>query len=271
MVARAGLAHESQIARQHDLLTRRRPAAQAKQSRDGALVHYAGANEIFVLAMLDERQAQWRGVLHRQPHHAPAAHRPPIVGEGDRAGLGQFHHLGQLAPLLAARDRRDGPYPRRSLLRAVTYSIKQRRRVEDGIGVGHAANRREAAARRRPRASGDRLLALVARLAQVRVEVHEARRDDPASRRLDHTRVTPLGGERRAEANRRHPLALDQRRAWAVESLAGIEDATGAQEQELSHAPTVPPVRARAPPAAPCAPRRRWSPAPRSLIADPRR
>src|SRR4029079_18399393 len=138
-------------------------------------------------------------------------------------------------------------------------------------GVGHAADHREAATRRRPRADCNRLLALVARLAQVRMQVNEARRDAPTGRKCDLTRVASLGGERRAEASSHHALVLDQYHAGAVESLAGIEDAAGAQEQEISHAATAPLAWALAPPAAPCAPRHRWSLAPRSPIADPPR
>ena len=89
------------------------------------------------------------------------------------------------------------------------------------------------------------------------MQVHEARRDDPPGGQFDLARVASPGGTRRIGANRHDTLVLDQNRAGAVESLARIEDAAGAQEQEIGHTATVPPARAQAPLAAPCAPRRR--------------
>src|SRR2546430_17608318 len=67
-------------------------------------------------------------------------------------------------------------------------------RSGDGVGVGHRTDRGEPARRGRARAARDRLFVLVARLAQVDVEVHEPRCDDPA---LD---VADKGTIRRREA-----------------------------------------------------------------------
>src|SRR5437773_2447920 len=53
-------------------------------------------------------------------------------------------------------------------------------RVDRGLGVRHRADRREPAAQRGLRAGRDRLRLLEARLAEVRVQIDEAARDEVA-------------------------------------------------------------------------------------------
>ena len=67
----------------------------------------------------------------------------------------------------------DGRGARRHVLHA-------QRVVDDGLRVGHAAHRREAAVGRGARAGGDVLLLLVAGLAQMHVHVHQAGHHDLA-------------------------------------------------------------------------------------------
>jgi hypothetical protein len=45
-------------------------------------------------------------VLERLAQDAGALDREAIVGEGERAGVGELGHLGELGPLLPAGDRR---------------------------------------------------------------------------------------------------------------------------------------------------------------------
>ncbi len=52
--------------------------------------------------------------------------------------------------------------------------------IDDRVGVGHGAYRREATMGRGARAGGDVFLLLQARLAQMHMHVHQARDDDLA-------------------------------------------------------------------------------------------
>ena len=85
-----------------------------------------------------------------------------------------------------------------------------------GLVLAMQATAREAARRRGAPARGDVLLVLLARLAQVRVQVDEARRD-PAARGVD-----ALGaGRREVAADRDDAPVLDQHVGSASRSAAG--------------------------------------------------
>ena len=136
-------------------------------------------------------------VLEHAPHHAAVHDRLAVVGERHRAGRDQRRHLGHHLALEAARRRGDREHARgRVLARAVEDEVGHRRVVVHGMRVRHAGDRGEAARHRRAAARGDVFLVLLAGLAQVAVQVDEARRH-PAAARLDHLRAATRRSPRR--------------------------------------------------------------------------
>ncbi len=121
-----------------------------------------------------------------------------------------------------------------------------------GKRVGHAAHRGEAARRGRARAAGDRLLVLVAGLAQVDVDV-----DQPGAHHLArrvHRLASPAGALSPRPSLAMRPSVT--RTSWTASTpLAGSSDAAVLDEQ--AHARLAPGEEDRAPP---CGRRRRWSP-----------
>ena len=170
-----------------DRLRHRRIAGEAELGGDASLVDVRAVRERRLLAVERERPAGDRRVLERAAHHPGRRDGHAVVGERDRAGVGELAHLGQLLPALAAGDRREeADRDDRLALRAVSTSDAERRgRVDDGIGVRHREDRAEAAGRRGGGAARDRLLVLAPGRAQVDVRVDERRREDEP-RRVDH-------------------------------------------------------------------------------------
>ena len=121
-------------------------------------------------------------VLERAPHDGGAHDGPAVVRERDRARALEGCELGQPLALLAHGDRgervdpaaRGGRGPR-------LHPLDRRGTVHRRAGVGHARDRRETAGGRGGGPGRDRLLGFAAGLAQVDVEVHQARREDGAA------------------------------------------------------------------------------------------
>ena len=108
--------------------------------------------------------------------------------------------------------------------------------VVDREGVGHAAHGGEPAGRGRARPAGNGLLVLVARLAQVGVDVDEAGADDLARRVDDGGPGVGIEGL----ADPRDPSLGDQQVLDRVHPRRGIEDAA-ISDQEIHAA--LPPAR----------------------------
>ena len=132
--------------------------------------------------MAHHHAVELRGVVHDAAHHARALHPAAVVGEGDGAVCHHVAHLGQrvaLEPLRAGAGHVHAALAHGR--RASLHVLHAHGVVDDGLRVRHAAHRREAAVRRGARAGGDVLLQLVAGLAQMHVDVHEAGNDDLAA------------------------------------------------------------------------------------------
>ena len=71
----AGLAGEVEVARDHQALAERRPAAEPELGRDDARMGVAAARERRLLAVHGDRAAGDRVVLERAPHHARRSRR----------------------------------------------------------------------------------------------------------------------------------------------------------------------------------------------------
>ena len=78
---------DEDVARDHDLLRRARRAAQAQQRGHVALVHHAAVDQIWILAVRDDRHVEVIRIDQRQPHQVGVDHRLAVVGDGDDARL----------------------------------------------------------------------------------------------------------------------------------------------------------------------------------------
>ena len=175
--------------------------------------------------MLAHDQAEGARVAERAPHHLAVGDREAVVGEADRAGLGQHAHLGELPPFqpLGHGTNRIDLDPL-GLARAALHELDQRHVVDHGLGVGHAGDAGHPARCRREAACGNSLLVLVAGLAEVHVHVDEAGchavaaaidRGDP----LRHA----VGEEFRPEVGDR--AVLREQRTGAVEPAFRVQQA----------------------------------------------
>ncbi len=221
---------EREIALDHHRLGDRRVAREAELGRDGALVHVAAVREALLLAVQREQPAGDGRVLQRAAHQAGRADGNAVVGERDRAGVGELGHLGQLRPVLAARDRgEEADLHLRLAARSLDQRAEHRRRVDDRIGVRHREDRAVAARGRRSRPARDRLLVLASRRAQMHVRVDERGRehepgcvDDAMPVRVD------LLGDRSDDA------VVDAHVEDRVDSLGGVDDARAAEHDVLA-------------------------------------
>ena len=100
-----------------------------------------------------------------------------------------------------------------------------------GSGVGHRAHGREPARRRRFQARRDRLRLLASRLAQVRVEVDEARENEEP-RRVEDLRA--VGGEMRSDFD--DHAVPEEEIEGSVPAGGGIHEPPARHEQRPAHA-----------------------------------
>ena len=159
--------------------------------------------------------------------HDPAVRdRAAVVREGDGSGRDEVRHVDEITASRGPRDRRDG----QDIGQAGPAGLGQDPLgdlppVVDGAGVGHGADRGEAAADGRPDAGEDRLLGLVARLSQVDVHVDESGDDDQAAGVDRPVRDRIDGG-----ADRGDTAAVDEHVEEGVEPLRRIDDAAAAEK-----------------------------------------
>ena len=172
---------DREVARDGHLLGRGRPAAQTEDRRDEPVVRLGALGQAEVLG--DGRRSAARarprrparpagsartGPAPRRRRTRPRPHRPARRARPAAPLPARPSPRRARAARPASREAtRGGPDPART-----PGSSRARRRVR------HRADRREAAVRRRRQPRRDRLGVLVAGLAQVRVEVDEAGRDD---------------------------------------------------------------------------------------------
>jgi hypothetical protein len=174
----AGFAGEIDVARDHQALAQRRPAADAELGRDRPRMRMTAARQRLLFAVDGDHAAGDGVVLQRAAHHAGVGDRAAVVGEARGAGVGESAHLGQLRSLLAARDRGHEPDRHVRLFRSARAEAAQHGRVvDDGLGIRDREDRAVAARRRGGGAARDRFLVLASGCAQVDVRVDERRHE----------------------------------------------------------------------------------------------
>ena len=175
---------DRQVARDGRLLGGGRPATQPEHGRDEAVVRLGPLGQRELLGVVDDRQPERAGIRERRAQDRGGSHRRAVVREADHPRVGQLAERRQSLPSSPDRHRpmrqqldrrpgrgRGGPDPG-----------EDARLVEGRRRVRHGADRGEAAVHGRGEPGRDRLGVLVAGLAQVHVEIDEARGDDDAVR-----------------------------------------------------------------------------------------
>ena len=137
--------------------------------------------EVEILGVLDDRQIERARVLEGAAHEPRVHHRAPIVGDRDDAAFLHVRDVGERLALEALRDRPDRMHAHGAdLSRAPHDQLGDRALVVDGLRVGHAADRGEAARRGRARPGLDVFLVFLPGLAQVDVQVDQPGHDPQA-------------------------------------------------------------------------------------------
>jgi hypothetical protein len=147
-----------------------------------------------------------------------------------KPAAGEPAHLGQLAAVLALRDRgEEADRHVRLRQRGLDQRAEHRRRVDDGLGVRHREDRAVPARRRGRGAGGDRLLVFAARRAQVDVGVDErgceqepGALDDAVAVRVDAAR------------DLRDDAVVDAHVEQVVDPLHRVDDARAADDEVLA-------------------------------------
>jgi hypothetical protein len=226
----SGRLGDRHVARDHDLLRRGGDPAEPQTERDQALVHAAARAEPLVLRVVDHRNAEDPRVLERAAHQVRVRDRHAVVGDGDDSRLA---HLADLGEVLAPEpdgdgaDRVDAGEP--GLGGAFEDQPRDRGVVVHRIRVRHAGDRGEAAGDGGRGAGRDRLLVLVARLAEVHVRVDQPRHHPEA------VRIDRLGGLRAGELSRLRDradqAALDPDVVPFVDARGRIDQPTAADHE----------------------------------------
>ena len=142
-----------------------------------ALVHHRAFGEPGHLAVLGERDAEVERVLERPAHQQRILHAVAVVGEEVHAGGGELGERRELLAVAADRDRSRREHVAQPGELALAADEVDHARPQSWVGsvlgIATIAVKPPSAAARLP--GLDRLGLLLARLAEVGVEVDEAR------------------------------------------------------------------------------------------------
>ena len=145
--------------------------------------------------MIDDRHAEHARVLERATHQQCGRNRPAIVGKRDAPGMSLFAELGELLAFRSDRHRADRIHARATRLGGLLQNeLGDAGVIVHRLGVRHARDRGEPAGDRRCGSGRDRLLVLLARFAEVHVDVDQPGRHDPAALHFEHVRAVRRAG-----------------------------------------------------------------------------
>ena len=160
------------------LLGHRGPPPEPELGGDDALVHLGALGQPRFLRVLGDDPAEGLHVLQGPAHDHGVVDALAVVGEHGDAGGRLVHgaELGELPALQADGDRADGLHVAVAVLLPEPVDLLDHAGgVGDGEGVRHGEDGRVAAGGRGARAGQHGLGVLAARLAQMRVQVDQAR------------------------------------------------------------------------------------------------
>ena len=208
---RPGEPRQGDVAHDHQLFRLGRLAPQAEPARPLAFVHGSAGGELVHLAVLGQHHPAASGemveagrVLEGPPHHLGVLHAGAVIGEDPHS---EPHHLGhgrQVAAPAANRDSGRGVHVAASCGAEVLHLAHHRRAVDGRIGVGHGHHGGEPAQGGAPGAGLDGLGVLPAGLAEMDVQIDEARRNHAPGGVERAVAVQPRG------VDRDHPAVADQ-------------------------------------------------------------
>ena len=176
-------------------------ATAGQPGRPSSLQHWpscitAPVRQAADLAVLGEDDVETERVLHRPAHQQRVLHAVAVVGEEAHPGVGELGERRQLLARPADRDaagRQHLAQPGRLTLGP--HEVDDATRVLGRVGVRHRHDGRVATERGGPGPGLDRLGLLLARLAQVGVEVDEPRRHDAAAGIEHRVGVAEVGSD----------------------------------------------------------------------------
>src|SRR5215469_8471233 len=229
------------------------PARQPEEPGHLALVHLGGVGQPGLLGVLRNHAAERLDVLQCPTHQHRVRHAAAIVREDPDPGRRVRHgaELGKLTALKADRDRADRLYVAVARLPAEAPDLLDDAcSVGDRVGIGHRVDGGEAAERGRLGAGPHGLSVLPARLAQVRVQVHEAGQRNQAGGvqdlRAGGAQAAPGLGDQSVRKDQVSDSAAHQLRALDEPGLAAAHlvtcTATALAGWALPDAPAVPAV-----------------------------
>ena len=235
--ARACVADERDAARDVDFLGGSGDALKPRHGADASLVDLSALEEAYLLRVLHDARQTLAGVEQSEAQKVARRDGRTVVGEEYRSGFRHLFHLADFLAFALLADAARGQYARGLRRRAVAQHVLDERGLGDcGLRVRHRDERRKAARGSRHRSALEVLVPLEPRVAEVRVQVDEARRKQ-ASVALDHLGVRAL----KARADFRDFAVLDEEAVVFYEFLA--VEYLKAFEEKLFHYLAPPPQR----------------------------
>ena len=190
-------------------------------------MHDPGALQRVVLGVHRDEAVGDLGVLQRAAQQLSVFHGHAVVAEAHGADAGELVHLGE--PLAGQADAHGGEEAGRHArfgARLAGEALEHGRRVDHGVGVGHAEDGDVAAGRGRRRGRDEVFFVFAARRAQVGVQVDEAGQQQLALAVDD----AHAGGRRKALADGRDAPLAHQHVDHLVESGKRVDGAGAAHE-----------------------------------------
>ena len=223
----AGGLGQRDVARDDLRLGLRRHAGQVAAFAMFARMHHTGFFQHVVLGVFHQHLAEQLGGVQRFFQQRGVRNHTAIVGEGGGARGGQRREVGQLLALAVFRHAARRQHARQPDLRAtLQHELDDVRRRVRRQGVRHGNHGGEAAARRRAGAGLDGFRGFAARLAQMDVQIDQARRDDEAGSVEDGKGRRKSVEGRGSRAERGDAAIDDEQVARRFDAGDGIEQAS---------------------------------------------
>ena len=183
MHACAGEPHQFEYAQQPDRLGFGQNPCQPQTRRDLALVRHAFSSEMRIFRAQHHGVAVGGRVLQRAVQHLRINQRRICLRERDAAVAFQLSHLGETHALQPERERAGRKHARATqVFRAVAQHFNQAGLIENRVGVRRADQAGDAARDGRVHFGRQRVLEFIARFAQARAQINQARSHYQAGR-----------------------------------------------------------------------------------------
>ena len=177
VIADFGFLDKLNIAPEHHFFGKAVKPRQAKHRRIIARIHHAAFAEAVILTMLGDDGIEHAGIFQRTKHHGRILHTLAVVGVADSAGAVHQTHFGKLDAFAFFCNRAHHIDVRLSGLPAHSMDVFDAGGILNRrVGIGHTDDRGKTARDGRRRTAGDGLFFLIARLAEMNVNIDQPRR-----------------------------------------------------------------------------------------------